>query len=95
MAKEAKGPQASPAPPAPFPQQAGPPAPATFRILSARWDERDTFGVAEAGEILGLSRQAAYDAAKSGDLPTIRVGRRLIVPRIALERLLTSAGHPA
>jgi hypothetical protein len=35
-----------------------------------------------------LSKCSAYAAAKSGSLPTVRVGRRLIVPRLALERLL-------
>ncbi len=37
---------------------------------------------------MGLSRQSAYDAAARGDLPTLRVGRRLLVPTAALRRLL-------
>lgn len=41
-----------------------------------------------AGRILGLSRQSAYDAATRGDLPTIRIGRRLLVPTAALRRML-------
>jgi excisionase family DNA binding protein len=39
---------------------------------------------------LGLSRATAYAAANSGSLPVIRIGRRMVVPRHALERLLTS-----
>jgi len=58
------------------------------RILGPRWDGRDTFTVEEAAGILGLSRWAGYEAARSGELPTIRIRRRLIVPRVALERLL-------
>lgn len=50
--------------------------------------ERRTIDVPEAGRILGLSRNAAYDAAARGEIPTIRIGKRLLVPKAALERLL-------
>jgi excisionase family DNA binding protein len=59
------------------------------RVLDRRWDGRSTFTVPEAAEILGLSRWLAYEAAKKGTLPTIWIGRRCIVPRRALEKLLT------
>jgi excisionase family DNA binding protein len=42
----------------------------------------------EAGRMLGLSRPAVYAAAKRGDIPTIKIGGRILVPRAALERLL-------
>jgi excisionase family DNA binding protein len=58
------------------------------RVLDERWDGRSTFSVEEAGEIVGLSRASAYNAAKSGELPTVRFGKRLIVPRGLLEELL-------
>ena len=46
--------------------------------------------VEEAGcEILGLSKCSAYAAVNSGELPAIRIGRRWIVPRHALERILS------
>jgi hypothetical protein len=38
----------------------------------------------------GLRRQAAYDAAKRGDIPTIRIGKLLRVPIAAMDRLLDS-----
>ncbi len=41
---------------------------------------RATITVEEAGRILGISRSAAYRAANAGQIPTIRVGRRLLVP---------------
>jgi hypothetical protein len=41
-----------------------------------------------AGKLLDLSRQGAYDAASRGDLPAIRIGRRLVVPVVKLRRLL-------
>jgi excisionase family DNA binding protein len=50
--------------------------------------ERQTLSVEEAGKILGISRGAAYQYAKEGSLPTIRLGNRLLVPKAALERLL-------
>ena len=50
------------------------------------------FSVAEAGKRLGLSRPSAYLAAKRGEIPTIKIGRRLLVPKSALEKLLTNAG---
>lgn len=40
------------------------------------------------GHLLGLSRQSTYDAATRGDIPTIRIGRRILVPTAALARLL-------
>jgi Helix-turn-helix domain len=58
------------------------------RTLAPKWDDHDTFSIDEAGEILGISRCSAYAAAKSGDLPTIQIGRRKIVPRRGLERKL-------
>jgi hypothetical protein len=56
--------------------------------LGPQWDHHDAFTVEETGKILGLSRGSAFAAAKRGDIPTIRIGKRLIVPRHALERLL-------
>ena len=44
---------------------------------------------------LGISRYLGYEAARLGQLPTIRLGRRLLVPVSALDRLLESAGQPA
>jgi excisionase family DNA binding protein len=42
----------------------------------------------ETGRILGLSKSAVYDAAHTGEIPTIRVGRRILVPTAALRRML-------
>lgn len=51
-----------------------------------------TITVEHAGELLGLSRSAAYRAADRGELPTIRFGRRLFVPTPKLLTLLGSGG---
>lgn len=50
--------------------------------------------VSEAGRKLGLSRNTAYEAAKRGDIPVLKIGRRLLVPVAALERLLDGGSNP-
>ncbi len=44
--------------------------------------------IEETADALRIGRSAAYDAAKRGDLPTIRVGRCLRVPRCRLAAML-------
>jgi excisionase family DNA binding protein len=53
---------------------------------------RATYTIAEAAELLGIGRNCAYESAKSGSLPVIRLGKRLLVPRAALDRLLAGEG---
>ena len=53
--------------------------------------DRAAISVEEAGKILELGRTAAYGAAKRGQLPTIRLGRRVVVPVARLEAMLTAA----
>jgi hypothetical protein len=50
--------------------------------------KQPTITVPVAGKILGLSRQASYDAANRGDIPTIHIGRRLVVPTAKLLAML-------
>lgn len=50
--------------------------------------EQPTVSVEMAGRCLGIGRAAAYDAAARGDIPTIRIGRRIVVPTAALRRML-------
>jgi excisionase family DNA binding protein len=47
-----------------------------------------TVSVEQAGRILGISRGAAYTHARDGSIPTIKLGKRLLVPKAALEKLL-------
>lgn len=48
--------------------------------------------VPEAGELLGISRAQAYLMVKRGILPVLWLGRRCVVPRPALMRMLENAG---
>ena len=50
-----------------------------------------TISVEHAGQILGISRRSAYRAAANGELPTVRLGRRILVPS---SRLLDLLGMP-
>ena len=57
--------------------------------------EPKTLSVPEAGKrYFGMGRNASYDAARRGDFPTIRIGRLLRVPIVALDRMLEDAASP-
>jgi excisionase family DNA binding protein len=47
-----------------------------------------TISVEEAGEILGIGRMAAYQAVWRGQIPSIRIGRRLLVPLAKLNEMV-------
>ena len=64
-------------------------APAWTRPI--RSDDRLTWTIAEAADLLGISRTSAYEAAHRGELPVKVIGRRMLVPRVALLRLLDGA----
>ena len=51
-------------------------------------DNRPVLTVEEAAAYLSLSRGSAYQAIRAGEIPSIRIGRRLLVPRAALEAML-------
>ncbi len=55
--------------------------------------ETKTISVPEAGRrYFNLSKNPSYEAARRGEIPTIRIGGRLFVPVAALERMLEQAG---
>lgn len=58
-------------------------------------DHPEVLTVTEAAGVLRLSRNGAYAAVQAGHLPVIRMGRRILVPRAALERLLCTASTSA
>ena len=58
--------------------------------------ECKTLAVPEAGKLyLGLSRNGSYDAAKRGEIPVIRIGGKIRVPIVAMERMLDGASPNA
>jgi excisionase family DNA binding protein len=57
----------------------------TIGAASAAGEGRLVYSVAEAGALLGISRAFAYELVARGELPVIRLGRRRLVPKAALE----------
>ena len=51
-------------------------------------NDRLTLTVEETAKLLGIGRQLAYEKVKTREIPVIKMGRRLLVPRRALEKLL-------
>jgi excisionase family DNA binding protein len=54
--------------------------------------DRLTLTVTEAARVLGISRALAYELVARGELPSLRLGRRLVVPRKAVDALLEGGG---
>ncbi len=85
--------------------RAGPTVPMPDRVIRRRGTmanhlpmnkiERETISIDEAAVRLGISRHSAYQAAANGELPTLRLGRRLLVRRAAFERLLAEGADAA
>jgi len=60
-----------------------------FRPLpSLRDGERLVLSVEEAGRLLGISRAFAYELVARGELPVIRLGRRIVIPKAHLFALV-------
>ena len=62
----------------------GCPSTAITDVSAVLSGDRLVVSVAEAGRLLGVSRAFAYELAARGELPTIRLGRRILVPKAAL-----------
>lgn len=55
-------------------------------------EEPHVYSPEEAKKILKISRGLVYEAIRTGQIPSIRIGRRILIPRSGLERLLDEAG---
>jgi excisionase family DNA binding protein len=62
--------------------------------FSSGSSERLTMSVEEVARALGISRAFAYEAVHRGDIPHIKIGKRMLVPRAALARVLAAAELP-
>lgn len=51
----------------------------------------ETITVPEAARVLGISRDTAYTLARTGELPTIRLGKRIVVSRRVIDRMLSGS----
>ena len=50
-------------------------------------DKRLCVSVPEAADMLGISRNFAYELVKRQELPVVKFGKRLLIPRVALEKM--------
>jgi hypothetical protein len=57
-------------------------------VSNKRDPEPLTMAVPDAGKLIGLGRNASYEAVRRGDIPCIRIGRRIMVPVAAFHRML-------
>ncbi len=64
-------------------------------VITDRPEQRLTMSVEEAAIALGISRTFAHEAVARGEIPCIRIGRRIHTPKVALQRLLEGAGGSA
>lgn len=53
--------------------------------------QKATYSITEVSKILGISRTLAYDLARAGELPVLKLRKRMLVPKAALERMLEEA----
>ena len=56
---------------------------------------RQTFTVTEAAEIIGVGRSTFYELVKSGRVPSLRLGRRVVIPTQVIESMLTLQREPS
>ncbi len=54
-------------------------------------EKKQTLTVRETARILGIGRNSAYEAVRTGTIPSLRIGKRIIVPRAVVERMLSGA----
>jgi excisionase family DNA binding protein len=52
--------------------------------------ERRTYTVTEAAAVLGISRTSAYERVRAGELPALRLGRRIVITRSVVDAMLTA-----
>jgi len=50
--------------------------------------DKKTLSIQELSEVLNIGRTTAYEAVRSGQVPSVKVGRRLLIPIAALDRFL-------
>ena len=53
--------------------------------------ERRTYTVTEAATVLGISRTSAYERVRAGELPALRLGRRIVITRAVVDAMLGGA----
>ena len=61
-------------------------------MAGKKTENRLTLNCKETAAMLGLSKNSIYQGVFTGEIPHIKVGKRILIPRIALEKMLAEAG---
>ena len=56
--------------------------------MTTKNETKATLTIVEVAAVLGIGKNQAYEAAHRGEIPTIKIGKRILVPRVAFERML-------
>ena len=56
-------------------------------------EDKLAFSVTEMAELLGIGRSKAYELVRSGTIPSLRLGRRIVIPKLALSRFLAECAY--
>ena len=73
---------------------AGGPRGGEARALTAPSSRKLTLTVEEAATLIGISRAQAYRCVRRGQLRAVQLGRRIVVPVVAIEELLSTSINP-
>jgi excisionase family DNA binding protein len=52
-------------------------------------EDKLTYSVEEAAKLLGIGRNLCYEKVRTGEIPALKIGRRILVPKVALDKLLS------
>jgi len=58
-------------------------------VIEDRPEQHLTMTLEEAAVMRGISRATAYDAVSRGEIPCLRIGRRILIPKMAMGKLLS------
>ena len=56
-------------------------------------EDKLAYSVIEMANLLGIGRSKAYELVRSGTIPSLRLGKRIVVPKVALSRFLSECAH--
>ncbi len=60
--------------------------------MSEQNEKSLVFSVSEAARLLGVSKNTVYEATRTGQIPSIKWGKRILIPKVALMKMLEEAG---
>ncbi len=69
-------------------EQASPLARSGDRDFLESTPEPEVLSVDQASALLHVGRNSIYEAIRRGEFPAVRIGKRILIPRVALQRFL-------